>query len=184
MKRKFNSKRNYFGYIITIITVVLLFLVVPRIIIFRGKKLIKTELEIKTTQPPDSIFYIGLNYVKIASFFPGFNEKGTDIYDDAISRIYGRYQISYAMLKDSTIDILINKTRKKRDSILDIKTLSEHNKILRQFDSIEDEIFETKWLEKINKSEKNAFCIKWELFFEKTEMQANDFCEKTGDSLQ
>ena len=177
MKRKFNSKRNYFGYIITIITVVLLFLVVPRIIIFRGKKLIKTELEIETTQPPDSIFYIGLNYLKIASFFPGFNEKGTDIYDDAISRIYGRYKISYSMLKDSTIDILINKTRKERDSILNNTEISVHNKILRQFDSIEDEIFETKWLDEINKSEKNAFCAKWQLFFEKTEKKANKLCQ-------
>ena len=174
MKRKFNSKRNYFGYIITIITVVLLFFVVPRIITYRGKKIVKTEFKKETKQPPDSSFYIGLNYLKIASFFPGFTKKGNDIYNDAVSRIYGRYNISYAMLKDSTIDILIIKTRTKRDSILNNLDISEHNEILRQFDSIENEIHETKWLEEINK---NTFCAKWQLFFEKTEKEANELCQ-------
>ena len=179
MEKKFNRKRkrNRFGYIVTILTIAMLFLILPFIIKNRAKKILKKEFATETNQPPNATFYIALNYLQIVAYFPGYSKKAADMYNDATLRVFGRYQISCMSLKDSLTDDMIKNNRQERDSVLKITKSSEQIEIDNKYDSIEDAIHNYKWLENLSEKEKKMFCDKWNFFFENTEFQDRETCE-------
>ncbi len=170
MKRQ--SKRNYFGYISTILALIMIFIVIPQIMLVKSNRLMKKELEIKSDTPPTSDFYVAKNYLDIVAYFPGFSKKATKVLDNAISVIKGKYILASNSQKDSVIDILTHQARAKRDSILSKTKAEDYNMVSLHFDSIEDTINKSQWIEQYNNKE--VFCKKWKLFFDRTSIEPTD----------
>jgi len=167
-KIKRRAKRSYFGYIFTVISILVVFLLIPQILFVKSAKLMKNTQTVKENVPPSSDFYIAKNYLDLLVFFPGFSDKSKEIINDVTIFYLGKYTNEVTIKKDSILSVLLFKIRLERDSIFNNSDILEQKTITKYYDSLENQFSDKTWIEAFEN--KNEFCEKWSLFFEKSEI--------------
>jgi len=102
--KNYKNKRNYFGYILSIIAIILFFAITPFILQNRALKIFENS-KINFQNSPDDKIFISINYLDIAGLFPGFSQKTSNIKTE----IKNFYILKYTELCSKTNNSIISK---------------------------------------------------------------------------
>jgi len=170
---KRRTKRSYFGYIFTFISILVVFLIIPQILFVKSAKLMNRERGVTDNVPPSANFYIAKNYLDLLAFFPGFTNKSKELVDDVSLFYLEKFNNKIAIKKDSITGALVDKLRLERDSAINYSEVLDKKILINYYDSIEEQIFDTLWINDFNN--KNDFCEQWSLFFYKTGLNMDKY---------